>query len=1255
MIKKLLFALIVTASIPFQMKAEWVSLIKNNASNTPPKVTLLSDDNNSTVIKIDISGFELTEFEAWGKTYQSVDLLSDIFSVKAGYPELPYIAKLLAIPDRAGVSIEVVETGETQTFKNIHIQPARESWFEGKPETPYLENTKAYQSTGIFPQEYVSIDPPAIFRDFRIARVSVFPLRYFSATNELQAVSSITVRIDYGSGKAVNPKTTAKKEIAPSFGKIYQSSILNYQSVLEKQFNGKEAGHEMMLCIMPDEFVSTFQAYADWKRLSGTDVHVTKFSDIGANASNPNIIKDHIADAYHNWEYPPTYVLIVGDNGVFPKKTVNYDYSFANEDFFVEIDGDDFFPEMMIGRLTNQNDFRLQVMLNKFMKYEKEPYTQNTDWFKKGICCSNNYYSSQVKTKRYTASLMVDFGGFSVDTLMSDGEWGSGCSMNLNDVKNAINEGRGFLNYRGEGWYDGWHANCYDFSPSDVSSLNNGEKFTFVTSIGCGVAMFDSYEGNCFGEEWLELGSLSSPRGAVAFVGPTSNTHTTYNNRIDKGIYQGMFQEGMDTPGQALLRGKLYMYNVFGDDSWVEYHYRIFCILGDPSVHIWKDVPLSVNVSGPVSIPVGYSQPEFTITLASTGLPVANAEVCISGEDVFATGFTDVNGKVFIGVEPEMAGSVFVTVRGGNVIPNLGTMEIVQTGEHVGPSDMPVIVDIDGNTDGLINPNENCTATFTLKNWGTQTANNVEATISVANPEFADVVTTEPIGFGNLNSGGSSTGDPFQFHIKTDCPVGQVVTLQLHVTSGGNSWDYQYNIEIRGCQLRFRNYLVDDEGASEKNYRMDPGETVDVIITIVNLGEDIAPNVMGYLHSDDPYITIDDSIGTFGTININNASMSLQNRFTVSIDPSCPTEYDAEYSIKLFTQYGNYAYETIRYLIMPVSKPRPTDFTGPDAYGYYAYSSEDTLFEQSPVYDWFEINSMGTQISLPNYLSDYTETVNIPFDFKYYGNDYDQIRLSSDGWAAFGSGSQTASTNHPLPNNDNINNMIGAFWDDLWNPYWGDNGKVLYYNDNANHQFIIEWYNIMHHDNSYEPKIETFQIILLDPAYHTTQSGNGEIILQYKQVEGGGSCTVGIENDAQDIGLQYVFNGDYDATASSLHGSTAIKFTTEPPYLLIPVSVDKNHNITGNHNLGQNYPNPFKTTTTIHYSLPGAETVSLRIFNIRGEWVRTLQENERLSSGIHKVTWNGTDDAGNRLSPGFYFYQLQTEGFVETMKMLIME
>jgi len=681
MFNKLLIILIISAFIPFKMNAEWVSLDKNKVSKIPPKVTLISNDNSSTIIKIELSGFDIKSLLKEGKTYQVVDLMTEISLNESGFPALPHIAKILAIPDNSAVSLEVIETGDIQTFQNIYLPPARVSWFEGQPESPYTENQVAYNSNDIFPKELASIDSPSIFRDLRIARLSVYPMRYIPAKKELQTVSSITVRINYSEGEVVNPKTTARKAISPSFGKLYRSFIFNYQNVLDNLYDGNERGRELMLCIMPDEFVETFQQYAEWNRRSGTDIHITKFSDIDANSNNPDIIKNHIIDAYYNWEHPPTYVLIIGDDGIFPKKIVDYGYSFPNEDYFVEIDGNDHFPEMMIGRFTNQNDYRLQVMVNKFIMYEKYPYTGDTAWFKKGICCSNNAYESQVETKRFVAGLMMEDGGFtSVDTLMSDGEeWGSECTMDLDDVIEAINDGRSYLNYRGEGWHSGWNANCYGFYQSDVNGLENGQQFTFVTSIGCGVAMFNG-GGNCFGEAWIELGSLEDySGGGCAFVGPTSNTHTTYNNKIDKGIYVGMFQEEMDTPGQALLRGKFYMYEIFGTDPWVEYHYRVFCVLGDPSLHIWKDVPQEVNVNYLDTITVGLSHLEVEITFASTGLAVENAQLCLTGEEFFRTYYSNSSGMVIVDITPEVEETLSVIVRGGNVYPYQGAIEVISS------------------------------------------------------------------------------------------------------------------------------------------------------------------------------------------------------------------------------------------------------------------------------------------------------------------------------------------------------------------------------------------------------------------------------------------------------------------------------------------------------------------------------------------------------------------------------------------------
>jgi hypothetical protein len=1255
--KKIFFILFATFLMPFILKAEWVSVDKTKSSKIPPSVKIISDDMNSTVIKIEIAGFDLNEFMQENKSYQAVDLLTEVFTADPGNPELPYIAKVLAVPDHAGISIEVIESGEVQIFKNITLPPARQNWWEGQPKPVYEENAKAYQSEEVFPNEFVKVDPPGVFRDFRIARVSVYPLRYIPAKKELQAVSSITVRLNYGKGEVINPKTTVKKEIAPSFGKLYRSFIFNYQNVLDNLYNGKEAGHELMLCIMPDEFVASFQIYADWKRQSGTDIHVTKFSDIGANASNPDIIKTHIADAYHNWDVPPTYVLIIGDDGVFPKKIVTYpDYSFPNEDFFVEIDGNDYFPEMMIGRFTNQGDYRMQVMINKFMLYEKTPYTTNTDWFKKGVVCANNEFISQVETKRFTANLMLEAGGFtSVDTLMSDADpWGGGCTIDLSDVLNVLNNGRSYLNYRGEGWYYGWYANCYDFSTSDVSNLNNDQKFTFVTSIGCGVAMFDAPGGNCFGEEWVEMGSLTSPRGGIAFIGPTSNTHTTNNNKIDKGIYVGMFNEGLDTPGQALLRGKFYMYSIFGNDYYVAYHYKIYCVLGDPSLHVWKDVPQVVNVSYPASIPVGNHQVDFNITFASNGQPVANAEVCVTGEDVFVTGFSDETGTATLDFIPLSAENLTVTVRGGNVIPFQGSMNVIPSDIYIEPEGEPVITELDGNSDGLVNPNEHCSITFTLKNWGIQTANNVQATLSTENNDVVEIINAN-VNFGNISPSSTFTGNPFQFFVKPICPIGEIISLQLHITSTSYTWDYNYEVEVMGCEISYENFIVYDGGEGNLNFRMDPGETVVVVLSIKNFGNDLAPDVMGILQTSNPYITIVDSIGSFGELAVNGISKNLNNCYIVQVDPACPTGYLVDYTLKTYTQNGNYPYMEYLYFQMPVSLPIPADYTGPDNYGYYAYSSDDSFYEQTPEYDWIEIDGIGTQLNLP-LVSDYTQTVNLPFTFKYYGQDFNQIRVSTDGWMAFGSGTQIAPINYPLPHTDNISSMVAVFWDDLYDHdfFLGD---IIYYNDAENHRFIIEWDSIAQNNILIEIVKENFQVILLNPQYYPTSTGDGEIIMQYKKVEAPETNTIGIENFAQNIGLQYVFDNNYDPTASALGNESAIKFTTEPPFTTIITSLEENADagkISDGSRLGQNKPNPFISRTRIDYSLAQASNVTLKIYNVDGALIRILQNGQQ-SAGNYSVEWNGLNSEGNLVGPGIYFYRLQTEDYLGTMKMFMMK
>ncbi|MCB5224012.1 MAG: T9SS type A sorting domain-containing protein [Candidatus Cloacimonadaceae bacterium] len=83
-----------------------------------------------------------------------------------------------------------------------------------------------------------------------------------------------------------------------------------------------------------------------------------------------------------------------------------------------------------------------------------------------------------------------------------------------------------------------------------------------------------------------------------------------------------------------------------------------------------------------------------------------------------------------------------------------------------------------------------------------------------------------------------------------------------------------------------------------------------------------------------------------------------------------------------------------------------------------------------------------------------------------------------------------------------------------------------------------------------------------------------------------------------------------------------------------------------------NYPNPFNPETTIAYSIPKAGNASLKIYNTKGQLVRTLVDDVR-DSGNHSVVWNGCDNEGRSVSSGLYFYRLSSDGNTVTRKMLL--
>ena len=76
--------------------------------------------------------------------------------------------------------------------------------------------------------------------------------------------------------------------------------------------------------------------------------------------------------------------------------------------------------------------------------------------------------------------------------------------------------------------------------------------------------------------------------------------------------------------------------------------------------------------------------------------------------------------------------------------------------------------------------------------------------------------------------------------------------------------------------------------------------------------------------------------------------------------------------------------------------------------------------------------------------------------------------------------------------------------------------------------------------------------------------------------------------------------------------------------------------------------------TSIKFQIPQAQEVSLIIYNTLGQKVATLLDGQQRAGG-HRANWNGIDSRGNAVASGIYFYQLKTENWSRTMKMMLLK
>ena len=544
-----------------------------------------------------------------------------IFEV--GKPAVPTILGYFEVPPSVDISLEVLHV-ETLSFSDYYVIPTQEPPEDMPNATvpPFQLDEATYSADTYYPSDIVSLEggdgqSPIILRGHRIVAVSLFPVQFNPVTKKIRAYSKIEVRLKYNRPAQIG-EIDERLESA-TFEEICRALILNYQYRPNTQLAAAkgtqisldaETGAEYLI-ITNDTFFQQVQPLADWKEKKGLLTKIVRTSDIKTGTVTADDIAAYIKNAYDTWNPAPSYVLLVGDSDFLPThykcphpSLSHGGFDIPSDLYYATVDGDDYFPDILVGRLSVDTPAQTTTIVNKILGYERSNIPTDPLFFSSVSACAqfqdeepwvNNVPTrDNYEDRRFvlTSEEIRDFllaEGYNVeriyttdpavnplnyswppynngDPLPADLLRANGFAWNggTGDITNAFNGGRFLIYHRDHGlsqnfwnhrpapqgqwwgWFDGWDNPS--FTTGDVAGLANNERLPVVFSIECQAGWFDGETDQqndpvlvrSFESFCEEL--LRHPNGgAVAAIGSTRNSFSGYNDYLAQGFIDAIW------------------------------------------------------------------------------------------------------------------------------------------------------------------------------------------------------------------------------------------------------------------------------------------------------------------------------------------------------------------------------------------------------------------------------------------------------------------------------------------------------------------------------------------------------------------------------------------------------------------------------------------------------------------------------------------------------------------------------------------
>jgi hypothetical protein len=970
------------------------------------------------------------------------------------------------------------------------------------------------------------------------------------------------------------------------------------------------------LVITPDVFYNTLQPLIEWKYKKGMMPAVYRLSQIGSDSVS---IKNFIVNAYNTWEIKPEYVVLVGHPGYIPMCYYPYGGGwYYTDNYYTNVTGS-IYNEILPGRLSVSSTTELETVINKIMQYERYPYMSDTSWFLKGTAianCDGSDDSIYLYGMRYAESLAVNNGFTSVDTFCN--YYGN----NASQVITALNQGRTFLLYRGNGnnhWYDPFDVNPY--------STANGSKLPIVLSMTCRTVSPGS--SPVLGENFFRVGTPTSPRGAVGFIGGTRSTSNVAHLRsaVAIGCLDAMFTYGQYRLGAIAEGGRTRVYQQYGELR----EYNNFTCLGDPELNVWTDVPCSLTVVHPAFVDSGAAVFTVSVSDAASGVPVENACVCVCAwmdSTVYRVDTTDVNGETNFNIAPMILfDTVYVTVTGRNLQPYEGGMEVRKLNcPYIRFLRAEVVDSATGNGDGLINPTEVIELPLWVENIGESTGVQIQSRIRTAD---GYVILSDSVKiFGDIPAHDSAyTGeDGYTFTVPYNCPDLHSISFTLFSTDINDSvWESQFSRVVHSPALYRGNVRV--EGGNG-NGVVDPGETLDVVVAIDNQGSASADSVDAILHCFDMDITLLDSSGWFGHVGIDSSTDNASDPFTIFVDT---TEAVGTTLNFVMSVTSNYCSETLTFSLIVGNKH------------YYLWNPDPSPSSGDTIHAY--LSSLGYcgdyGTTLPASLAQYRALL---VCLGVYSNRHlitqgsaEAVQLTdylNSGGRVYIEGSSVWYVDPLYFNGHNFGSVFGLQGVD-WS--YGDLGPVA----GQSGTFTTSMSFTYAGENAYMDHMQT---------------ANGGFLI-FRDANNYYNC--GIARDAgnyKTVGLSFELGGLVDgtppSTRSALLDSIMKFFGVNGPGVKEEGNLVTQPTEFGIRSVS---PNPFKTSMRIAYCVGrNAQDVKLEIFDISGRSVKSF----RLTPDALRATqicWDGKDELGRSVPAGVYFIQLSCDDKHDETKVIYLK